>query len=120
MIGAVEEEIIGASFAATFADVEVIPHAVGFMPDHVHIAASIPPKIAVADVVRRLKGASTRAVNLDPRRKEAPRFGWQDDYGVLSFGEKALPDVVAYVANQPERHRARTHISGLERTTDPT
>jgi putative transposase len=114
----IEEEILAASFKATFTELDAIPHAVGFMPDHVHIAASVPPKNAVADLVRRLKGASTRAANLDSRRLDRPTFGWQDSYGVLSFGEKALPDVIAYITTQKERHNSRDLWQIMERTSD--
>lgn len=38
---------------------ECIPHAIGGMYDHLHIAISIPPKLAVATVVGQLKGASS-------------------------------------------------------------
>ena len=44
MIGEMEVEIIGQSLKTTFDDLEVIPHAVGYMPDHVHVVVSIPPE----------------------------------------------------------------------------
>jgi putative transposase len=56
LIGDLAQEIISHSFNLTFVDMEVIPHAVGYMPDHIHLAVSIPPKVAVADLVRRLNG----------------------------------------------------------------
>ena len=70
--------------------------AIGFMPDHVHLVASIPPRLAIADFVGRLKGASSYAANGIPREA---RFSWQAEYGILSFGEKALPTVIDYVRN---------------------
>ena len=42
---------------------------------------------------------------------------WQTGYGVVSFGAKDLPWVVAYIQNQREHHaRAGTH-DRLERIT---
>jgi len=38
-------------------------HAAGNIEDHVHVVVSIPPKLAVADCVRHLKGASAYAIN---------------------------------------------------------
>jgi hypothetical protein len=61
--------------------------------------------------MKRLKGASSHAV-----RAEFPAFTWQTEYGALSFGDKALPDVTAYVENQAARHAANTVILHLERT----
>ena len=35
-----------------------ITHAVGVMPDHVHVAASLPPGIALSDAIGQAKGLS--------------------------------------------------------------
>jgi putative transposase len=118
MIQGLEQEIIGDSLKLTFAELDVIPHAVGYMPDHVHVVVSVPPKVAVADLVRRMKGASSHAANSDRRRIELPTFRWQDEYGVLTFGEKVLTDVITYVADQPSIHANRQTWPTMERTTD--
>lgn len=99
---------------AAFPDKGAIVHAVGVMPDHVHVAASVPPALAVAEVVGRWKGATSHLINTR-RSNDNDRFAWQGDYGVLSFSDKALPDVVAYVENQEGRHRDRDLWAGLER-----
>jgi len=44
-------------------ELEIKVHAAGNVEDHVHIVASIPPKLSVADCVRHLKGASAFAIN---------------------------------------------------------
>ena len=107
------EAIISRSFDLTGDDVELLTHARGFMPDHVHLALSIPPKLAITEAVRRLKGASSHAVNqLLPQQT----FGWQGSYGVLSFGERHLGSVNAYVRNQVERHARSTLNRALEQT----
>jgi putative transposase len=115
LIGEDEEGVIRYSMKTTLDELDVIPHAVGFMPDHVHVAVSIPPKVAVAVLVKRLKGASAHAVNHADGRSDTGRFGWQAEYGVLTFGEKALPDVIAYVNNQRTRHANRRTWPPLER-----
>lgn len=114
IIGEREERIIRQSLAETFEELAIIPHAVGLVPDHLHVAVSIPPKVAVAELVKRMKGASSRTVN----QAMGNRFGWQEEYGVLSFSERALPDVVAYVTDQPARHAAARLWPGLERIAD--
>lgn len=82
-------------------------HAIGIMPDHMHLAVSIPPSIWIAMFVGRVKGASANAANA-ARPAEASPFVWQAEYGVFSFTERNLPDVVAYVVNQRERHANQT------------
>ena len=108
------ETAIRRSLKLTFADLDAIPHAVGIMPDHMHVVVSVPPKISPMELVKRMKGASSRAIH-----KEIDlSFAWQGEYGVLSFGEQALATVRAYVENQREHHAAGTLWPGLERTSD--
>ena len=78
--------------------------ALGNVPDHIHVVASIPPRHAVADVAKLMKGRSSYAASHDEKGARTSNFAWQAEYGVLSFGEQALPDVVAYVNHQWDRH----------------
>jgi putative transposase len=91
-------------------DMGLICHALGFMPELVHVAISIPPRYSVSAVVKRLKGASSHAV-----RATNPGFTWQSEYGALSFGDRALSRVLDYVDHQREHHLAGTTIFRLER-----
>ncbi len=88
-------------------------HAAGNVDDHVHIVVSIPPKIAVADCVRHLKGASAYAINhMDG---SDGHFKWQAGYGALTVEERSLETIMGYVARQKEHHRERTIIDVYER-----
>ena len=95
----------------------IVLHALFLMPDHVHLAVSIPPGLAVATLVSRLKGSSSHLIRHAEPNPD-PSFAWQSEYGVVAFGEKQLPDVVAYVENQPARHKDRTTWSKLEQDCD--
>ena len=66
--------------------------AMNSVPDHIHIAACIPPKLAIAEWVKQMKGASTRDVNAQFPDLETS-FGWQQSYGVLTFGAK-IPNLL--------------------------
>jgi len=79
---------------------EIAVHAIGGIANHVHLAVSIPPAMAVATAAARLKGASTRAI----KEELGIDFGWQGDYGVTSFAERHLGPVVDYIRNQQQRH----------------
>jgi putative transposase len=118
LIGEREERIIRRSFQTTVDAMRVIPHAVGLMPDHVHVVASMPPSVLVSEVVRRSKGASAHAINHEDGVPPEVPFAWQGEYGVLSFGERALSDVVAYARNQCEHHANGELWPGLERIDD--
>ena len=88
-------------------------HAAGNIEDHIHVVISIPPKIAVADCVRHLKGASAFAINhMD---ESDGQFKWQAGYGALSVGERSLETVMEYAARQKEHHKELTTIDVYER-----
>ena len=82
----------------------MILHAVGNVEDHVHVVVSIPPKVAVSEAVKQMKGASSRAIG--ETRPEA--FKWQESYGALTVGERSLEAVTQYVLSQKQHHAART------------
>jgi REP-associated tyrosine transposase len=114
LIDADVARIVEIAVRASCRDVDAQFFAFGAMPDHVHLAVSIPPKHAVATVVGRIKGASSHAVNAAHPNRPEP-FAWQTEYGVLSFGHRALDDVIAYVRDQPRRHADGQLLRGLER-----
>ena len=105
-----QEQAISRSFQLTCGDMGLICHAVGIMPDHVHMAVSIPPRHSISEVMKRLKGASSHAV-----RATDPSFTWQSEYGALSFDDRALSSVCDDVERHHEHHAAGTTISRLER-----
>jgi putative transposase len=111
--------LVERSLRATCEELKALIHALFVMPDHVHLAVSIPPSVSVATMVSRLKGSSSHLVN-HATGGMAGGFAWQAEYGALSFGEKQLPHVVAYVENQPERHGSRRVWEKLELATEQT
>jgi len=91
-----------------------VVHAVGGIEDHVHMVVSIPPRIAVATFIGQIKGASSHWVNHLSGHSEP--FERQDGYGAISFGKRALPQLVDYVLRQREHHNTEQLIPLLERT----
>ena len=81
--------------------------------DHVHVVSAIPPKIAIAEGVKHMKGASAHWLN--ENFPQEPHFAWQRGYGVLTLGEKQRPQAEAYVLNQKIHHQQQTTNSWLER-----
>ncbi len=82
-------------------------YAFAAMPDHVHLAVAIPPRMAVSDVVKHLKGFVSFAFGKG--------FAWQRGYGVMTFGEGQRPNAVAYVQNQKRLHAKNETNVWLER-----
>jgi putative transposase len=100
------------AMAAKAHQMEGLVHAIGGMEDQVHLAVSVPPKTAPAKFIGDVKGNSSHFVNHVIRPDF--EFRWQDEYGVLSFGEKDLPAVVRYIQNQKQHHADRTLLDALE------
>jgi putative transposase len=105
------------AIAAKVQKLEGFVHAIGGTQDHVHLAVSIPPKVAPAKFIGDVKGNSSHFVN--HIIKPAFEFYWQDEYGVLTFGEKNLPAVVRYIHNQKQHHADETLIAAMERSDSP-
>jgi putative transposase len=80
-----------------------VVYACGGLYNHVHIAVSLPPKYALAQMIGQLKGSSSHFVNHVLGCEET--FRWQNEYGVLTIGEKQLPWVVKYIKNQKKHHK---------------
>ena len=97
-------------------EMDVFIYKVNGYLDHVHLVTAIPPKHAVATVVKTLKGSSSHFIN--DRGMTANHFNWQRGYGALSLGENQLPIAEAYVANQKQHHEEQSTNSWLERTAE--
>ncbi|WP_426777688.1 IS200/IS605 family transposase [Lusitaniella coriacea] len=101
--------IIGKSNA-----MRCIVHAIGGMEEHIHLIVSIPPTLAIAEFVKKIKGSSAYQFNQESPPNTA-KFGWQRGYGVFSLGGKQLENAIAYVQNQKQHHTQGTIVASLER-----
>jgi putative transposase len=90
-------------------DICVRVYAINGWSDHVHLVVSIPPTLSVADVVKRLKGASSHDLG-----SLGVVFEWQRGYGVLTMGEKQRPFAEQYVREQKTHHAEGAVIRALE------
>ena len=106
------EILLQRSIRSTCSELKIAVHAIGTMPDHVHLAISIPPSLAVAKAVGRIKGSAAHLINHQQARTEP--LIWESEYSVHSFGARHLTQVVGYVTNQPARHAAQQTWSTME------
>lgn len=63
----------------------------------------LPPKIALANLVRNVKQDSSKWMN-----ENGHYFHWQIGYAAFSVSSSNLVAVDAYVRNQAEHHQKRT------------
>ncbi len=79
------------------------PVLIGGAREHVHILASLPKTMTVADTVRIVKTRSSEWVHAQfPARR---KFGWQDGYGAFTVGVEGIETVRAYIEGQREHHK---------------
>jgi REP element-mobilizing transposase RayT len=93
--------------------------AIGGIEDHVHVLVGVPPMLSVADLVKHLKGASSRIMNKQLETSPTHFFKWQDGYGAISVSPSALNEVARYIAQQKEHHAAGSLIAPWEPLDEP-
>ncbi len=77
--------------------------AAGGMHDHIHLYASLPSTITLADFVNAVKSNSSRWVHDNfPNRKG---FAWQEGYGAFSVSKSEEQHVINYVRDQKQHHQ---------------
>ena len=112
----IEDDLYGYLKGKTLS-LEAVFYAIGGVDDHIHLVVSIPPKLAIAEFVRRLKGSSSHHINQTLLDGDET-FRWQRGYGVFSFGSKFMDEVVSYVLNQKRHHQEGSLYSRLEECTN--
>jgi REP element-mobilizing transposase RayT len=91
--------------------IEGIPLAVNGLPDHIHLLAKLPPKIAVSAALREIKACSSKWLN--ERRSAQHKFAWQDGYAAFSVSRSQTESVSAYIRDQKTHHASRDYQSEL-------
>jgi REP element-mobilizing transposase RayT len=82
------------------------PLQIGGVEDHVHLLFAMPATLALSNLVKSIKGDSSRWISQTwPAMRE---FGWQDGYGAFTVGQSQIADSIAYIKNQREHHQRKT------------
>jgi len=78
------------------------------MPDHVHLLISIPPQAKISDIVKHLKGVSSRYLFQefpDIRTKLRKGHLWAPSYFVRATGNVTIGTIKRYIKEQEKRHK---------------
>lgn len=76
--------------------------------DHVHVFFGMRPTQSLSDLMRELKGDSSKWIN--EKKFINARFSWQEGYGAFSYGKSQVNSVVDYIKNQEKHHERKTFI----------
>ncbi|ANI88134.1 transposase [Arachidicoccus ginsenosidimutans] len=83
-------------------------YQIGGIENHLHIVTHLHPSVALADLVKNIKLASTDYIK---SKNLFPDFtGWQDGYGAFTYSVEAKENLINYVKNQEEHHRKKTFV----------
>jgi putative transposase len=77
--------------------------AIYCIPDHTHIFLSMKPNLCISDLVRDIKSNSSSFLK---EKEYVNQFSWQEGFGAFSYSKSQAKNVIDYVLNQPERHKA--------------
>jgi len=89
--------------------------ALNMVNDHLHLAATVPPRTSVSEFMNIIKGSSSHHVNVTLGEKT---FYWQTGFGALTISKNAVPFIVSYIENQKQRHRENNIDEELEHIPD--
>jgi putative transposase len=74
--------------------------------DHIHILIHLHPSVALSDLVKDIKLASSKFIK---EKNLFPDFaGWQEGYGAFTYSISAKETLINYIKNQEEHHKVKT------------
>jgi putative transposase len=109
------EPAIFAAIHAKYNELQSACLAMGGLPDHVHVLVRLHTTVAVADLLRELKGASSHLMTHAIRPGEF--FKWQGAYGAFTLGKQDVPTVINYIEHQKQHHAGGELWDDWEQTT---
>ena len=74
----------------------------GCASDHVHVVVRLAPTTALAELVQKLKGASSRDINGHALLPD--RLSWQDGYWAESLAPADFDPLARYIRSQRDHH----------------
>lgn len=79
-------------------EVELIE--IEIMPDHVHLLVDVDPQLGVNNVIKQIKGYSSKTLRQEyPELKKLPSL-WTNSYFVSTVGGAPLSVIKRYIENQ--------------------
>jgi REP element-mobilizing transposase RayT len=71
--------------------------------DHAHVFLRLPPSLAVAESVQKIKANSSKWIH---EERFLPRaFAWQTGYAAFSVSPSNAQEVIRYIENQETHHQ---------------
>ena len=101
----IEEELF-SYLGGICKNLECNPIQIGGHKDHIHIFCLLSKKIALMDLIEKVKTNSSKWIKT--KGKEFENFYWQNGYGAFSVNPTEIEIVKNYILNQEEHHKKKT------------
>jgi REP element-mobilizing transposase RayT len=102
LISKIIQSRLYASIANKCRQLKCEPLAIGGMEDHVHLLIRLHTSVALATLIKEVKGTSSHLVTHEITPEEL--FKWQGGYGAFTIRKKDVLRVKAYIENQELNH----------------
>ncbi len=79
--------------------------AINGVSDHIHIFIGYKPSVAIPDLVKDIKVASSLWIN--EKRLSKYKFNWQEGYGAFSYRLRDIDQICKYIQNQELHHQKK-------------
>ena len=87
-------------------------HRINGCPDHIHLLIDLHPAVALSDIVKEVKLASSSWLR---QSDHFPAFvGWGEGYYAFSVGSEELESVRHYIINQEAHHKTEGLVEEME------
>jgi putative transposase len=80
--------------------------AINSMPDHLHMLVGFNTTMSIADFMEQVKSVSSKFIN--EKGRITGKFAWQRGYGVFSYSQSQMKNMINYILYQQEHHRQRS------------
>ena len=81
-------------------------YRIGGIEDHIHIITHIHPTVAIAELVKDIKLATSSFIKKEHLLSKFS--GWQEGYGAFTYSISAKDNLIEYVKKQKEHHKKRS------------
>lgn len=86
--------------------------AIGGDADHIHLLLRMPATLAVAMLLKEVKGVSSHLMTHEVAANDF--FKWQGGYGAFTLSKDGVKTVMDYINNQKAHHAARSLVEDWE------
>lgn len=99
-------DLVAANAAETLSLLNQQALTVAGTPDHLHLLLAMNPNYSVTELVREIRGATTRFIQ--ERKWVRGRFCWQMGFAAFSYGQSQVESIRTHLVQQKDYHQRKS------------